>query len=69
MLFGIVQSQTKGKQKEMCFATQEQMTKGYFSTYNDVKDAIVTKVQKRYEYGLDIAKAIRSGQQLSLIHI
>ena len=39
------QSQTKGKQKEMRFTTQEQMTKGYYSTYNDVKDTIVTKVQ------------------------
>ena len=60
------QSQTKGKQKEMRFATQEQMTKGYYSTYNDVKDTIVTEVQKRYEYGSDIAKAIRSGQRFDI---
>ena len=39
------QSQTKGKQKEMRFATQEQMAKGYYSTYNAVKDTIMTKVQ------------------------
>ena len=60
------QGQTKGKQKEMCFATQEQMTKGYYSKYNNVKDVIVTKVQKRYKYGSDIAKAIRSRQQFDI---
>ena len=60
------QSQTKGKQKEMLFATQEQMTEGYFSTYNNVKDTIPTEVQKRYKYWLDIAKAIRSRQQFDI---
>ena len=50
----------------MPFATQQQMTRGYYSMYNDVKDAIVTKMQKRYEYSLDIAKGIRSGQQFDI---
>ena len=50
----------------MRFATQKQMTKGYFSTYNNVKDTIVTEVQKRYEYGSDIAKAFRSRQRFDI---
>ena len=50
----------------MLLAKQEQTTKGYFSTYNNVKDTIVTKVQKGYEYRSDIAKGIRFGHQFDI---
>ena len=50
----------------MRFATQEQMTRGYYGTYNDVKEIIVNEVQKQYEYGCDIAQAIRSGTKFDI---
>ena len=39
-------SQDKTKEKEYKFATQEQMSRGYYGTYNSVKDNIITNVQK-----------------------
>ena len=33
----------KRKEKEMCFATQGQMAKGYYGTYTSVKEAICSK--------------------------
>ena len=42
--------QNQNKEKDMRFATQEQMTRGYYGTYNDVKDLIINDVQKKYEY-------------------
>ena len=47
------------KEKEIKFATQEQIQNGYFATYNVVKEAVVTNTQKRYKFGTDIAKSIR----------
>ena len=41
----------KRKEKEMRFATQAQMTRGYYGTYTSVKEAIVIDIQKKYEYG------------------
>jgi len=37
----------KRREKEVKFATQEQMQRGYFATYNVVKEAIIADVQKR----------------------
>ena len=56
----------KNKEKEMKFATQDQMTRGYYSTYSTIKDTIVIEVQKKYEYGCDIASAIRTGKRFDL---
>ena len=42
------------------------MAKGYYRTYTSVKDAIVIEVQKKYEYGCDIATAIRTGKKFDL---
>ena len=53
--------QSQNREKDMRFATQEQMTRGYYGTYNDVKELIINDVQKKYEYGCDVAKAIRTG--------
>ena len=47
------------KDKEYKFATQEQTQKGYYATYNVVKEAIVADAQKRYKFGTNIAKSIR----------
>ena len=49
------------KEKEIKFATQEQIQNGYFATYNVVKEAVVADAQKRYKFGTDIAKSIRDG--------
>ena len=49
----------KRKDKEVKFATQEQIQKGYYATYNVVKEAIIANAQKRYKFGTDIAKLIR----------
>ena len=46
------------KEKDMRFAMQDQMTRGYYSTYNAVKELIITEVQKKYKYGCNIATAI-----------
>ena len=43
------------KDKDMCFATQEQTSSGYYGTYNTVKEIIINEVQKKYEYGCDMA--------------
>ena len=56
----------KTKEKEMKFATQEQMSKGFYGTYNSIKDLIINDVQKKYEYGCDIATAIRTGTRFDL---
>ena len=53
--------QEKRKEKEVKFATQEQIQKGYYATYNVVKEAVVADAQKRYKFGTDIAKLIRDG--------
>ena len=60
-------SQNKTKEKEYKFATQEQMSRGYYGTYNSVKDNIITEVQKAFEYGCNIATAIRSGTKFDLL--
>ena len=54
------------KEKDMRFATQDQMTRGYYGTYNAVKELIITEVQKKYEYGCDIATAIRTGKRFDI---
>ena len=54
------------KEKDMHFATQDQMTRGYYGTYNAVKELIITKVQKKYKYGCDIATAIRTGKRFNI---
>ena len=56
----------KLKEKEMKFATQEQMSRGNYATYNTVKDVIVQEVQLKYRFGSDIAKLIREGQRFDL---
>ena len=38
----------QNREKDMRFATQEQMTRGYYGTYNDVKELIINNVQKKY---------------------
>ena len=40
-------------------ATQEQIQKGYYATYNVVEEAIVADAQKCYTLGTDIVKSIR----------
>ena len=42
------------------------MARGYYGTYNSVKDNIITDIQKSFEYGCDIATAIRSGNKFDL---
>ena len=56
----------KRKEKEIKFATQEQMQKGYYATYTVVKDAIVADVQKKYKFGTDIAKSLRDGKKFDI---
>ena len=51
------------KDKEMRFATQEQMTNGYYGTYNSVKETLINEVQKKYEHGCDMEHAIRKGKK------
>ena len=58
--------QKAGKEKEIKFATQEQIQNGYFAAYNVVKEAVVTITQKRYKFGMDIAKSIRDGISFDL---
>ena len=53
---------SKTREKDYRFATQDQMGKGNYGTYNTVKDAIVQEVQEKYKYGSDIAKSIRQGK-------
>ena len=38
------------KEKDICFATQDEMTRGYYGMYNAVKELIITEVQKKFEY-------------------
>ena len=57
---------SKSKDKEMKFATQDQMSKGNYGTYNSVKEIIIQEVQKKYRHGSDIAKSIRDGKLLDL---
>ena len=40
---------------------QEQIQRGYFATYNMVKEAIIANSQKRYKFGTDIAKTMGGG--------
>ena len=54
------------KEKDMCFAMQDEMTRGYYGTYNAVKELINTEVQKKFEYGCDIATAIRTGKRFDI---
>ena len=54
------------QEKEMKFATQDQIQKGYFATYNAVKEEIIADVQKKYKFGTDIAKSLRSGNKFDL---
>ena len=54
------------KDKEMLFATQDQMSSGYYGTYNTVKEIIMNKVQKKYEYGCDMAQGIRAGKAFDI---
>ena len=54
------------REKEMKFATQDQIQKGYFATYNTVKEEVIADVQKIYRFGTDIAKALRSGNKFDL---
>ena len=54
------------KEKDMKFATQEQMSNGYYGTYNTVKEIIINEVQKKYEYGCDMAQAIRAGKAFDI---
>ena len=63
---GREKSSNKTKEKEMKFATQEQMSKGFYGTYNSIKYLIINDVQKKYEYGCDIATAIRTGKRFDL---
>ena len=56
----------KSKDKEMKFATQDQMSKGNYGTYNSVKECIIQEVQKKYRHGSDIAKSIRDGKLVDL---
>ena len=56
----------KRKEKEIKFATQEQMQRGYYATYTVVKDAIVADVQKKYKFGTDIAKSLRDGKKFDI---
>ena len=53
---------SKGRDKEMKFATQSQMSRGNYGTYSSVKDTIVQEVQKKYKHGSDMAKSIRDGK-------
>ena len=54
----------------MKFATQEQMLRGNYATYNTVKDVIVQEVQRKYKFGSDVAKSIRDGQRsVSYTHL
>ena len=50
----------------MRFATQDQMSSGYYGTYNTVKEIIINKVQKKYEYGCNMAQAIRTGKAFDI---
>ena len=50
------------KSKEFKFATQEQSQKGNYGTFNAVKEKKVIHIQKTYEFGRDIATAIRDGK-------
>ena len=56
----------KRREKEIKFATQEQMQRGYFATYNVVKEAIIADVQKRYKFGTDMAKSVRDGKKFDI---
>ena len=56
----------KSREKETKFATQEQMSKGNYATYNTVKDIIVQEVQRKYKFGSDVAKSIRDGKRFDL---
>ena len=56
----------RSKEKELKFATQEQMSKGNYATYNTVKAAIVQEVQRKFKFGSDVAKSIRDGQRFDL---
>jgi hypothetical protein len=44
------------KERDIRFGTQEQMSKGFFGTYNAVKDLIINQVQREFEYGCDSQK-------------
>ena len=50
----------------MKFATQDQITRGYYYTYSAIKDAFVIEVQKKYEYRCYIATTIHTGQRFDL---
>ena len=50
----------------MRFATQEQMSNRYYGTYNTVKEIIINEVQKKYEYGCDMAQAIWAGEAFDI---
>jgi len=63
---GRTNGREKRKEKEIKFATQEQIQKGYYATYNVVKDAIVADIQKKYKFGTDMAKAVRDGQKFDI---
>ena len=53
---------SKGREKEMKFATQSQMSRGNYGTYTSVKDVIVQEVQRKYKHGSDMAKSIQDGK-------
>ena len=56
----------KRREKEVKFATQEQIQKGYYATYNIVKEAIIADVQKRYKFGTNMAKSVRDGKKFDI---
>ena len=58
--------QKNNREKEMRFATQEQMSNGYYGTYSSVKETLINEVQKKYKHGCDMAHAIRKGKKLIL---
>ena len=60
------QAGNNNKEKDLQFATQEQMSSGYYSTYNTVKEIIINEVQKKYKYKWDMAHAIRAGKAFDI---
>ena len=60
------QARNNTKDKDMRFATQEQMSSGCYGTYNTLKEIIINKVQKKYECGCDMAHAIRAGKAFNI---
>ena len=60
------QGNSKPKDKEYKFATQEQIVCGGYHSYMMVKEQIIQEVQCKYKYRLDMSKSLRDGKLIDM---